>query len=73
MLLCYAANSFSWNYLISSNYYDVLVSDPNELSQSLNVENFCLTLEWYEAKCKRPAVAGNQTQDTWLVQPVLCH
>ena len=24
-------------------------------------------------KVKRPAAAGNQTQDTWLVQPVLCH
>ena len=24
-------------------------------------------------KVKRPAAAGNRTQDTWLVQPVLCH
>ena len=24
-------------------------------------------------KIKRSAVAGNQNQDAWLVQPVLCH
>ena len=31
------------------------------------------TLNKKERKVKRLAVAGNRTQDTWLVQPVLCH
>ena len=26
-----------------------------------------------QRRAKRPAVAGNRIQDTWLVQPVLCH
>ena len=33
-------------------------------------------LDIFEAKMrkvKRLAVVGNRTQDTWLVQPVLCH
>ena len=40
------------------------------VGNSWNKEKF----RCYEAKIeKRPAVTGNRTQDTWLVQPVLCH
>ena len=37
---------------------------------TLDVESI-MSLE--ARKVKRLAVTGNQTQDTWLVQPVLCH
>ena len=53
-------------------------SQSSKSEQELLIERvrdvyFCHQTAQYSRKVKRPAVAGYRTQDTWLVQPVLCH
>ena len=57
---------------LSRNSCSMLAYYPNVSPTSCHYENLDV-LRRKQREVKRPAVAGNLTQDTWLVQPVLCH
>ena len=44
-----------------------------ELLPHVGVKKSLMFNEVKIVESEKSAVAGNQTQDTWLVQPVLCH